>query len=107
LFNGVIYLIKDGGILTAVDAATGQILKQGRLTGALDTYFASPVTDGSRIYFLSQSGKFSIVTAGGSDWKLESSADFAEDCFPTPAIVADTLYLRTKTKLYAFRKAPP
>jgi hypothetical protein len=103
LLNGVIYLIKDGGILTAVDAASGKILKQGRLAGALDTYFASPVTDGTRIYFLSRSGKFSIVKAGGSDWELESSSDFAEDCFPTPAIVGDALFLRTKTKLYAFR----
>lgn len=102
LLNGVIYLIKDGGILTAVDAKTGTLLKQGRLAGALDTYYASPVTDGSRIFFLSQTGKFSIIKAGGTDWELESVADFGEDCFGTPAIVDDCLYLRTKTKLFAF-----
>ena len=102
LLNGVIYLIKDGGILTAVDAKAGTLLKQGRLAGALDTYYASPVTDGSRIFFLSQTGKFSIVKAGGTDWELESVADFGEDCFGTPAIVDDCLYLRTKTKLFAF-----
>ena len=105
LLNGVIYLIKDGGILTAVNAETGMLLKQGRLTGALDTYYSSPVTDGSRLYFMSHTGKFSIVKAGGLDWELESVADFAEDSFGTPAIVGDTLYLRTKTKLYAFKAA--
>ena len=38
LYDSVLYLIKDGGILTAVNAKTGEILKQGRLTGALETY---------------------------------------------------------------------
>ena len=37
LYDSVLYLIKDGGILTAVNAKTGEILKQGRLTGALET----------------------------------------------------------------------
>lgn len=104
LLNGVIYLIKDGGILSAIDAKTGAMLKQGRLTGALDTYYASPVTDGSRIYLMSQTGKFSIVRAGGPDWELESVSDFAEESFGTSAIAGDRLYLRTKTKLYAFGK---
>ena len=103
LLKGVIYLIKDGGILTAVDASTGSLMKQGRLTGALDTYYSSPVTDGTRIYFMSHSGKFSIVKAGGLDWELDSVADFAEESFGTPAIAGDTLYLRTKTRLYAFQ----
>jgi hypothetical protein len=106
LLNGVIYLIKDGGILSAVDARSGAILKQGRLSGALDTYYASPVTDGSRLYFMSQSGKFSIVKAGGGDWELESVADFGEDSFSTPAIAGDCMYVRTRTKLYAFGGRP-
>ena len=32
-------------------------------------------------------------------------ADFAERVAPTPAIVDDTLYVRTDTKLFAFRQA--
>ena len=107
LLNGVIYLIKDGGILTAVDAKTGGLLKQGRLTGALDTYYSSPVTDGARLYFMSQTGKFSIVKEGGTDWEVESVTDFAEDSFGTPAIASDTLYLRTRTHLYAFQSSHP
>jgi hypothetical protein len=54
---------------------------------------------------MSQSGKFSIVKAGGTDWELESVSDFAEDSFGTPAIVGDCLYLRTTTKFYAFEQA--
>ena len=101
LHDGVIYLIKDGGILTSVNSKTGEILKQGRLTGALDTYYASPVTAGGKIYFMSQSGKLSVVKAGGQ-WELLKVSDFGEECFPTPAIAGGHLYIRTKTKLYAF-----
>ncbi|MEZ5361961.1 MAG: hypothetical protein R2748_06335 [Bryobacterales bacterium] len=43
LYDGLLYLIKDGGILTALDAATGEIVKQGRLPEAYDKYYASPV----------------------------------------------------------------
>lgn len=102
LYEGVIYLIKDGGILSAVDAKTGEILKQGRLTGALDTYYASPVAAGGRIYFMSQTGKLSVVKAGGRDWELMSVNDFGEDTFSTPALAGGRLYVRTRTKLYAF-----
>ena len=54
LYKGVLYLIKDGGILTAVDAKTGEILKQGRLPGAIDTYYASPVAGAGHVYLLSK-----------------------------------------------------
>ena len=53
LYKGVLYLIKDGGILTAVDARTGEILKQGRLTGAVETYYASPIAAGDHVYLMS------------------------------------------------------
>lgn len=102
LYQGVMYLIKDGGILTAVDPKSGAILKQGRLTGALDTYYASPVGGGGHVYLLSQTGRMTVVKAGPS-WEIASSADFEEDCYATPAIVGDSMYLRTRGALYCFR----
>ena len=104
LYKDVLYLIKDGGILTAVDAKDGTILKQGRLTGALDTYYASPVAGGGHVYLLSQPGKLTVVKAG-AEWEIVSSADFDEECYATPAIVGDTMYLRTRSALYCFRAA--
>src|SRR4029077_8276722 len=43
LYRNVLYLVKEGGILTALDAATGTVLKQGRITGALEFFYSSPV----------------------------------------------------------------
>jgi outer membrane protein assembly factor BamB len=101
LYEGVLYLIKDGGILTTVNAKTGEILKQGRMTGALDTYYASPVGAAGKVLLLSQTGKATLLKAGGQ-WEILSSADFEEPIYATPAIADDRLYLRTRSHLYCF-----
>lgn len=101
LYRGILYLIKDGGILTAVNAKSGEILKQGRLTGALETYYASPVAANGHIYLLSQGGKLTVVKAG-PDWEIASMNDFEDEAYATPAIVGNAIYVRTRGALYGF-----
>ncbi len=101
VYQGVVYLIKDGGILTAVDRASGEILKQGRLPGAIDTYYASPVASGGKVLFLSQHGKATVIRAG-AQWEVLSTNDFEEESFATPAIVDGRMYLRTRSTLFCF-----
>jgi len=103
VYEGVLYLVKDGGILTAVDARTGEILKQGRLPGALDTYYASPVAADGKVYLISQQGKATVLKAG-PQWEVLHSADFEEEAYATPAIADGRIYLRTKRTLYCFGK---
>ncbi len=105
LYQGVLYLIKDGGILTAVDPKTGKILKQGRLPGAVDTYYASPVAAAGKLFFASQQGKFTVVEAG-AEWNVLSTQDFEEEIFATPAIAGNNIYVRTRSALYCFRPVP-
>ena len=102
LYNEVLYLIKDGGILTAVNAKTGEILKQGRLTGALETYYASPVAANGHVYLMSQGGKLTVVKAG-PQWEIASTNDFEDEAYATPAIVENAIYIRTRGALYCFR----
>ena len=103
LYKGVLYLIKDGGILTAVDAKTGEILKQGRLPGAIDTYYASPVVGAGHIYLLSKGGKMTVVKAGPS-WEIIATNDFEDESFSTPAIADDAIYVRTRGAMFCFRE---
>jgi outer membrane protein assembly factor BamB len=105
LYNGNIYLIKDGGILTSVDARTGAMVKQGRLPGALDTYYASPVAGGGHVYLISRTGKMTVVKAAADGWEVAAASDFEDECFPTPAIVEDTILVRTRRAMYCFRSA--
>jgi outer membrane protein assembly factor BamB len=105
LYDAVLYLIKDGGILTALNPENGQILKQGRLTGALDTYYASPVAGAGKIYLSSQPGKVTVLR-GGPDWEILSQADFEDEIYATPAIVDNRIFLRTRNTLYCFGSKP-
>ena len=57
---------------------------------------------GGRIYLASQSGKLTVVKAGGEKPEILHQAEFGEQIFATPALVGDKLYLRTWSALYAF-----
>ncbi len=103
LYRGVIYVLREGGVFTALNAATGAVLKQGRLEGALDPYFASPVAADGKIYTVSQNGKVAVVRAG-ADWSVLAVNDLDEEAWATPAIDGGRLYVRTKAALYCFGK---
>jgi outer membrane protein assembly factor BamB len=105
VYNGVAYLIKDGGVFTSLDASTGDVRKQGRLTGALDPYFASPVVGDGKIYVVSQTGHL-VVLKAQADWEILAVNDLDEECYATPALADGRVYVRTRTALYAFA-APP
>jgi hypothetical protein len=100
-YNGLIYLMKEGGIFTALNAETGEMLKQGRLPGALDFYYASPVAADGKIYAVSQEGHLSVIKAG-REWEVLARNDMDDECFATPALVDGKIYVRTKSALYCF-----
>ena len=101
LYEGVLYMIKDGGILTSLDPASGNVLKQARLSAAPGGYYSSPIGAGGRIYTLSEEGKLSVIRAGG-EWEPLATHDFDESCHATPAIADGRIYVRTQSALYCF-----
>lgn len=105
VYQNVLYLMKEGGILTALDAATGRVLKQGRLKGALDSYYSSPVAADGKIFTASQDGHVSVIKAG-PDWEVLAVNDMDDEVYATPAPVDRRLYLRTRSALYCFERPP-
>ncbi|MEX2260405.1 MAG: PQQ-binding-like beta-propeller repeat protein [Bryobacteraceae bacterium] len=103
LYDGVLYMLKEGGILTSFDPDTGKVLKQARLQGALGQYFSSPVAADGKIYTVSEEGKASVLKPGG-EWEILAVHDLGEECHATPAILDNRIYLRTKNTLYCFGK---
>lgn len=106
LYKGVLFMINDSGILLSIDPATGSVLKQGRLKGAIDKYFASPVGADGKVFLVSQDGTASVVDAKG-DWEILSVNPLDDEVFATPAIADGKIYLRTKSTLYAFAATAP
>src|SRR5262249_7237150 len=101
LYQGQLFLVKPGGILTVLDARTGELGKQERLPFAGGDYYASPAGGDAKVYSLSQRGQLNVVSAA-ADWKTLHRARFEEDVYATPAIVDGKIYLRTTGHLYCF-----
>jgi outer membrane protein assembly factor BamB len=103
LYQGVLYMINDSGILLSFDPATGNVLKQGRLHGAIDKYFSSPVAADDKVYLIGQGGQVSVLKAGG-DWQVLAVNELDDECYATPAIADGHIYIRTRSALYSFGK---
>jgi outer membrane protein assembly factor BamB len=100
-YENVLYIVRNGGILTAHDAGSGKVLKAARIEGALGGYSSSPVAAEGKIWLASEEGKVSVVRAGG-DWDVVAVNDLGEGCYATPALSGGVIYLRTDEALYAF-----
>jgi outer membrane protein assembly factor BamB len=103
LYHGVLYMINDSGILLSFDPANGNVLKQGRLHGAIDKYFSSPVAADDKVFLIGQGGQVSVVKATG-DWEVLAVNELDDECYATPAIADGRIYIRTRSALYAFGK---
>jgi outer membrane protein assembly factor BamB len=103
LYKGVLYMINDAGILLSFDPATGQVLKQGRLKGAIDKYFSSPVAADDKVYLIGEGGAVSVLKAAG-EWEVLAVNELDDEVFATPAIADGHIYIRTRGALYCFGK---
>lgn len=101
-YRGVVYTVKDGGIVQSLDAQTGKPLKQGRLE-ANGEYYASPVAGDGKVYLVDEQGRLTVLSTG-ERWDVVHTADFGEDVYGTPALLDGRIYLRTSQHLYCFGK---
>ncbi len=99
-YNGKVYMIKNGGITTCMDSQSGDVIYRKRL-GARGAYYASPIIAGNHIYIASNPGTV-VVFQAGDDFKMVAKNDLEEMIFATPAVIENTIYVRTSGHLYAF-----
>jgi outer membrane protein assembly factor BamB len=103
VYRGQYLLVKDGGIVTAYDATTGDELYQKRAVAA-GGYYASPVAANGNVYFVSlDDGSITVLEGGSPTPKaVAKNPPLGERVAATPAVADDTLYVRTEGHLYAF-----
>ena len=86
VYQGVMYMVKDGGVITSLDPENGQTFKQGRAVGG-GNFYASPVAGDGKVYVAGEFGFITVLQAG-PDWEELSSRDFGERIMATPVIDA-------------------
>jgi len=101
VYRDVMYLMKEGGVVTSLDPISGQVLKQGRTPDALEDYYASPIAADGKVFMVSASGKVTVLKAG-AQWEILATNDLGEEVWATPAIAGSNLYIRTRNALYSF-----
>jgi outer membrane protein assembly factor BamB len=95
-----LYLVKEGGIVSCLDAKTGRLIFRERI-GAPGPYFASPVAGDGKIYAASHRGVISVL-AGADQFKVLAHKDLGEDILATPALADGKIFVRTNKHLYVF-----
>ncbi len=103
LHKDILYLIRAGGVLSAMDATNGKTLYRSRVSSLGGQCTASPVCANDHIYLVSSRGVISVVAAG-KEFKEVHSYDLGEASEATPAIDSKSIYIRTEKHLVAFRK---
>jgi outer membrane protein assembly factor BamB len=103
-YHGRVYAVKNGGLASCYDAATGATIYQAERLDAPGDYYSSAVAADDRVYVASQKGVVSVIDARSEAAQLHVLAhnDLGEPIFSTPAILDGHIYLRTEKHLYAF-----
>ncbi|MEO6245807.1 MAG: PQQ-binding-like beta-propeller repeat protein [Opitutaceae bacterium] len=99
-YRGYVYVIADGGRLSAFRAKSGERVIDREPVGASGQYVGSPIAANGFILLTSERGMVTILRTGE---KLDVVArnSLAEGVRSTPALVGKTLVVRTKDQLWA------
>ncbi len=96
LLDKEIYFVNDKGIGICLDAMTGEQIWQERFEGK---YSASPIYASGHIYFFNEEGKTTVIKPG-KELNIVTENHLDAGFKASPAIIGDTLFLRTTTHLY-------
>ncbi len=99
-YHGRVYQVRDGGIISCLDAETGKLIYRERL-GAPGAYFSSPVAGDGKVYVASLRGVVTVID-GGDKFQVVEHNDLKEPIAATPALVDGVIYVRTDKHLFAF-----
>jgi outer membrane protein assembly factor BamB len=102
VYDGVLYVLVDNGVLAAYDPRTGRRHYQQRIAPDAGGFSASPIGAGGRLYVASEDGVLFVIRAG-TRFEVLARNDMKEMCLATPALSGDLLLVRTRSHLVALR----
>jgi outer membrane protein assembly factor BamB len=99
LYGNYLYLMTDRGILTCIDAATGEVKYDGGRIPIPATFTASPVAFDGKILLTSEDGDTFIIKAGPTHEILGTNS-LGEPVYASPAIADGKIFIRGEKNLY-------
>jgi outer membrane protein assembly factor BamB len=98
VYNGLVYLCRENGFLTCLDAKTGKEQYTQRIHPSI--YRASPLAAGGHIYLTARDGTFTVVDAGPTFGRVAENR-LTDTFTASPAVSNGRMYLRGWNALYA------
>ena len=103
IHDGILYFVTDRGIISALDAKTGEPHYQQKRLPDSYTIKASLVSADGKLYVTTEQGAVVVLKMGPAYEVLTTNTIEDEFFIASPVIVDGEIFLRGKNKLYAIR----
>ena len=104
VYGDNLYVLYDRGIVACYDARTGKEVYAKQRIPSANAFTASPWAYNGKIFCLSEEGDTFVIQAG-PEFKILGKNSLEEMCLATPAVVGDSVLVRTAANLYRIRQA--
>lgn len=96
LVGNEIFMVNDRGIVSCVDAKTGEVVWTDRIRGE---FSASPIYADGRVYFFAEDGRTTVIEAA-RQYKVLAESQLGDGFMASPAVDGNAFILRSRTHLY-------
>jgi outer membrane protein assembly factor BamB len=100
LLGAHLYLMTDKGIVTCLDARTGELVYEGGRVPVPATFTASPVAFGERLLLTSEDGDTFAIKAGPA-FEVLGTSSVGEPVYASPALAGGRIFIRGERHLFA------
>jgi len=99
LYEGQLYLVNDRGVITALDALTGEVKYEGGRVPVPASFMGSPIAAEGKILMTSEDGDTFVIRAGPKH-EIITTNSVGEPVYTTPAISNGRIYIRGERHLF-------
>jgi outer membrane protein assembly factor BamB len=100
IYNGILYVLANNGLLDAYDLRTGDEIYRQRLPLVGSGFSASPVASDGKLYLSNEDGEMLVITAGQKFTHVATNS-MGELLMATPALSEGVMYVRSSSSLFA------
>jgi outer membrane protein assembly factor BamB len=100
VYQGMLYVLSNNGVLDAYDLRTGEEVYRQRLPTVGSGFSASPVAADGKLYLSNEDGEMLVVAAGRKFEHLATNL-MGELLMATPALSDGRMYVRSSKSLFA------
>ncbi len=99
IYDGLVYLARENGVMLVLDAKTGEQVYEKRLLA--DRHRSTPVAADGKIFVTGREGALTVLAAGREP-KVLSEVELGDSIYASPAVANGRIYVRSNKQLFAF-----